>query len=419
VSVEPSTSEEPRGDAVISSHSSRLGQSKHGDALNSKEKPSRGVAALCPGAVSGGTNTLEEPGSIDVSTHSSRLYQTEQGDDGGAFKPKRKRETVQEAKREAVDKKSWDNTAREIEAVTLDDIATPALIAPGAVAVPGIDGPSPSNHFATASLTAHYDIASAPDPIGGTLTKLAFTRPDEHEGLAIALPVSEQDSAVRVHGTEYDPDAKPNVFGSRRVRLCAIGACILVLAIIGGVLGGVLGRKSNNPSVMLVAPTLTPTTLREEQYYTRFANAVGNELVFQAGTPHRLAAEWIINTDPMQLSPQSDHIIQRYLLTLFYYQMSQNGKSPWRSCNPPTESQNDTCVLVSRVDTPEVLQNGTELDIITFYRETNNPVSGNEYYRWLSGAHECLWAGNLCDNSSSIFAIELCKSSYFAKLARI
>jgi hypothetical protein len=73
VSVEPSTSEEPRGDAVISSHSSRLGQSKHGDALNSKEKPSRGVAALCPGAVSGGTNTLEEPGSIDVSTHSSRL----------------------------------------------------------------------------------------------------------------------------------------------------------------------------------------------------------------------------------------------------------------------------------------------------------------------------------------------------------
>jgi hypothetical protein len=212
------------------------------------------------------------------------------------------------------------------------------------------------------------------------------------------------------------------VYSSKEKRqIFVVVACILVLAVIDAILGAVLRNRSR--SVTVPVPTLAPVTAKKEQYYRLFAGAAGNELVFQAGTPHQLAADWIINTDPMHLPPRSDHIIQRYLLTLFYYQMSQNGKSPWKSCNPPTGSQNDTCVFINhlnivftnQVDDPEILQNGAEVDNITFYPETVDLES----YRWLSGEHECLWAGISCDFYNRLRVIELCKSSFFAELAGI
>jgi hypothetical protein len=275
---------------------------------------------------------------------------------------------------------------------------------------------SPALHAGTTTTTADRGVAVAPDVVGGTTTLGAYF-PGETEGLVVAIAVTEDDEdddVLRVFGTEYDPDAKPPLYKNRRVRLCAIVACVMLIAIVGGTLGAVLGNSSK--SVIKSVPTLAPLPAKDVQYYRIFAGAVGNDLVYQPGTPHQMAADWIIYTDPMQLSPQSDHIVQRYLLTLFYYQMSQNGKSPWRSCNPPTGSQNDTCVFLDRVDTVEILKNGTEFDNITFYPETINPESGNGYYRWLSGAHECLWAGNLCDTNNLLRSIELCTSLHYQML---
>jgi hypothetical protein len=60
------------------------------------------------------------------------------------------------------------------------------------------------------------------------------------------------DDVWRVFGTEYDPDAKPPLY--RRVRLCAIVACVMLIAIIGCTLGAVLGNSSK--SVIKSVPPL-------------------------------------------------------------------------------------------------------------------------------------------------------------------
>jgi hypothetical protein len=421
VSVGPNTLEEPTSCVISSSHSnSHFCQTDQVVATSNMDlgppdmKPSRGMTALHTGAVSfGPVSTFEEPTiKPDVmSDHSSYLRQTEEDDGGGAFKPKSSTaKTVQQETRNEVEKKR-PKGARGVEAVK-HHVAKPATTYPGAVAVTGTDGPSPVSRSGTSLSAADYGVADAPDVDRGTTTISPFTGPDENEGLAVALPISEQDGdAVRVHGTEYDPEAKPPLFKSRRGRLYIFGAVVLVLAIVGGVLGGVLGSRSSSPSIVHVAPTLAPSTFRELQYYDRFAAAIGNQGVFQEGTPYQLAAEWITQTDPMQLSVHSNHLIQRFVLTLFYYQMTNNGKQPWRSCYQPTAGQNDTCEFLMRNDNRELLANGTVYDNITYIPETINPDSGNEYYRWLSGAHECLWAGNICDNTTNVLqTINLCKS---------
>jgi hypothetical protein len=40
-------------------------------------------------------------------------------------------------------------------------------------------------------------------------------------------------------------------------------------------------------------------------------------------------------------------LLQRYILALLvYYQTSENGTSPWWSCNPPSEFEDDTCAFL-------------------------------------------------------------------------
>ncbi|CAB9528248.1 leucine Rich Repeat [Seminavis robusta] len=84
----------------------------------------------------------------------------------------------------------------------------------------------------------------------------------------------------------------------------------------------------------------------------------------------KTALQWIVNDDPMQLQPDEGHLIQRFVLSKFYFQTSAKG--PWDYCGQPTKlQQNPLCHYGQHF---------------------------SEYWAsmWLSQDHECLWAGITC-----------------------
>lgn len=274
----------------------------------------------------------------------------------------------------------------------------------------------------TPTTTADHGISVAPPVVPGTTQLQLPQRPlednqafhnDNNKGLAVAVAVTERyddeddDHITRVMGVEYDPDSKPPLFQNRRFRLYAMVGVVLLLAVIAGSLGAVLskGSSSNAP----VAPTLAPTSMAERTYLRLFATAVQNDLVYELDTPHRMAANWIMFHDPLHLASDSDHLIQRYVLALFYLQMSESGQYPWMSCNPPQDfSDTNTSCIFESYQINNVVQNGTSLQEAVYVPETG-------YHRWLSGAHECTWGGVICDGDNSTRAIELSKLIFFCK----
>jgi hypothetical protein len=95
----------------------------------------------------------------------------------------------------------------------------------------------------------------------------------------------------------------------------------------------------------------------------------------------------------LQLDIDSTGILQRYIMVLFYYSTSNNTLSPWRSCGPAVEGEDDSCVLLK------------------FTRQPNDTVHYVEQpgkKRWLSGSHECEWEGILCNGrEETVLGIEL------------
>jgi hypothetical protein len=142
-----------------------------------------------------------------------------------------------------------------------------------------------------------------------------------------------------------------------------------------------------------MAPTGTPTRTAERIFHDRFSQSVGDK-VFIPGSSHDTAAKWMIFDDPMQLGPDAPNLIQRYLMALFYYQTSENGNAPWRSCNPPTGDEDHTCTfnLFTRLVN----------DTITYVSQPN-------VNRWLSDTPECQWEGVLCVGGTQVLGVELCK----------
>jgi hypothetical protein len=122
-----------------------------------------------------------------------------------------------------------------------------------------------------------------------------------------------------------------------------------------------------------------PSGFNENDILSSLAGEVGGA-VFEVGTPHHLAAQWIISPDG--LPADSSRLLQRYIIALFYYQTSENGQSPWRSCNPPNEAEDDTCTFLEFTRLPN--------DDIT-----DEPRPGR--VRWLSSQDECDWEGALSE----------------------
>lgn len=143
--------------------------------------------------------------------------------------------------------------------------------------------------------------------------------------------------------------------------------------------------------------TVAPTTYRESLGIQKQLEIVfGAEKFADETKAHSTALAWLLHDDPMQLPPDAKHLMQRYVLALFYFQTTTRG--PWRSCNPPVIGSNDTreCGL-------QLLKwSWPELEFDT--------VPSN---RWLGKTHECEWAGITCvDDSVQYLILGKCESCF-------
>jgi hypothetical protein len=216
--------------------------------------------------------------------------------------------------------------------------------------------------------------------------------------LAVAIAIDEEEEEEEkfyAYAVEYDPDSKPPLYQNRRCRLYGIvgSVCFVVLVVLLSVTIVVTGKNSSNGLETTLAPTMSPTTERENSYRKYFASVVG-EQIYQPGTPHYSAANWIVNEDPMQMSATDPNLLQRFMMAFLYFHTTDNGKAPWVSCNPPKQGEDDTCVALDF--------KRQEDDSITYV-----PRSGAT--RWLSGQDECNWEGVECAGGSAILGFNLSK----------
>ena len=162
----------------------------------------------------------------------------------------------------------------------------------------------------------------------------------ERENVTAAQIISAEDEAQE-SDNEDNPDHrfstmknKPPIYLNRRFQLYSLAGAIILIAIIVGVIIGIVTREDQ----ALQEPTAAPTILSEPMYRQQFVSAVG-EQVNEAGSPYDRAAKWIMFEDPRRLQPDADNLIQRYQLVLFYFLTTNNGRTRWKSCNPPLENE--------------------------------------------------------------------------------
>ena len=230
----------------------------------------------------------------------------------------------------------------------------------------------------------------------------------------------------------HDKDKnRPAVFKKRQFLILSVFFCFLVCAILGVVAVGIImgqratqqnnnnnnnsgtgprGRSSSSSSSN--APTQSPRSSREKRFRLKFFGAVGNR-VDEIGSPHEKAAYWMIHDDPLALPIDAPNIMQRYTLVLFYYLTG-----PWKSCNPPDQNNNNNndegrfCRFqrLTRIPQRKPSRGDRHDDNNNDDDETEDFQYHEEpSFRWLSGEHECRWAGISCDESQVIRSIELGK----------
>ncbi|VEU35164.1 unnamed protein product [Pseudo-nitzschia multistriata] len=111
------------------------------------------------------------------------------------------------------------------------------------------------------------------------------------------------------------------------------------------------------------------------------------------GSPQMLALKWMIDGDPMQLCPQDKHLIQRYVMAVFYF--STRGDR-WIQCSaPPPEAANDA------ESEAEDEQNANALCTIEV-----DGVDSNSH-AWLTSGTECGWGGVGCNEEGFVVRIEM------------
>jgi len=225
------------------------------------------------------------------------------------------------------------------------------------------------------------------------------TMTTEHE-LAVAIEIydddDDNDKAI-AYGidSEYDPDSRPPFYKNRRFRVYALGlflgcTVLATLLIVIIVFSGEEEKGIDKTS----APSQSPTSSLEDAYLQYFADVLKNERVLEPGTPHYSAARWIMNEDPMKLSPHAPNLFQRFMMAFLWFHTTDNGKTEWRSCNPPREGESNKSVFedlkISKDD--------------SFYYDFSEDTD-----RWLSGEDECSWAGIECAGTPHVLGFRLRK----------
>ncbi|CAB9507476.1 receptor-like protein kinase [Seminavis robusta] len=263
------------------------------------------------------------------------------------------------------------------------NLSDEAAMHPGAyTSVPGTDlqrTTTLSRSLVGATSSAHVeDLTSNINARNqSTADDQATTPTDNNSGLAVATQVEEHVEPTQIarpdnlHGKNGSTSMTPMI-------LVLIGGILIIGIVVGSICGA--GLCSNQEGDV---KTQAPTSIRYsvlEDIQNRIEEAFGPDYFMKTDEPEPTqpkfkALDWIVFEDPLQLSTDANNLLQRFILSLTYFQTSQ--ESDWINCGPSTTAKkDDTCWI--------------PMDV-------SNLASG-----WLTGVHECQWAGIFCDGEKSI-----------------
>ena len=271
-----------------------------------------------------------------------------------------------------------------------------------------------------------YEQGTSPHKYNGNKNNL-----DVELAIAKAVPCDDDGGDERPNGIKKldikqvavatpAPNDDQNISFCRRYAIVIGGCCVFGIALItllivllssskGECDDGASLCQAIDPQLSVTsAPTASPTDQTQEIIVVAYLETELSAKVFFEGSPYSMARDWILHDDFPQLDVDMDRdskrLKQRYALAVFYFssiQNGQNGFTPWRSCNPPSLSfnntgteNNDTCTyLVPDHRSPD----GSSL----IYNEIPGRI------RWLSSSHECEWQGMDCTSTKEVLKIDV------------
>ena len=219
---------------------------------------------------------------------------------------------------------------------------------------------------------------------------------DQVGRLAVAVAITEDDEGVFIPAAiQYDPDAKPSIVRNRRFRLYSLLACTVLLVAVISLAVLLTQRNKEAPQDAGMDSPVGDEAITEgsdrpdaKGIIEQLERIVGKEVLADAEGPHFRAKEWLLNEDPMQLTRQDVNLVQRYLLAVVYFKLHEEGD--WLSCNAPSEEEPDDFCLYQ--------------NLVSIFPTEYQSVP---WFRWLSGEHECYWAGLVCDDLLNIRSINM------------
>ncbi len=236
------------------------------------------------------------------------------------------------------------------------------------------------------------------------------------DGLAVAMAVDAGAEDDYVYAAiEYDPDAKPPLHRNRRFRVYTCLAIVLVIAAVAvTVIYVTKGAKGvdeqytdiNVNTLPTFEPTPSPLTNREQSGIIEQieAGVLQRGAVFANMTiddPRRMALEWILHYDQMQLNSDDVNLYQRYVLALLAFSLDSLA---WYYCGNHR--------MVNANETVDFVQEDCDVLASTGLLESHKV--------WLSSADECEWYGAKCSGNDGVLrGLELSKYNYFIRTTDI
>ena len=264
---------------------------------------------------------------------------------------------------------------------TDDRGAPPISLVPGAYAVSGIGSGADKSATMEAEnllwdlMNHHVGAADDNDTTDYAMPEIPVAQEpgDNHDGLVTAHPVmTEHDDEGPAQFALPADNSTTTKRGLKKKHLWFIGffvVSLVTVSVVGGVCGtGYCNDDTDTNDMPSVAPTSSRYMLIQD--FQQEIEAVLGADYFEEAHPlfalRDQALHWIVNSDPLQLDVEATNLLQRFILTVFQYQTSQEKE--WAACHPQ-EGGIDTCYHA-----------GTDQIAI----------------RWLSQTHECQWAGIRC-----------------------
>lgn len=221
------------------------------------------------------------------------------------------------------------------------------------------------------------------------------------EELAVAMAIHDdeeyqfgKDDKI-IYAIAYDPDSQPPIFKNRRFQMYGV-LLLIVFIIVGAGTGASISSLNTKQFQLEDVITDAPSVfvpLREKLMLEFLAKHVRTEKVYEDNSPHRLAAQWMLYEDPLALQDLNDDFLQRYIMAFLWYDSTNNGESPWRSCNPSFAQEDDDCTFLKWERLPN--------DEVCFEEVPKQK-------RWMSGADTCQWQGVECAKGTQVLGVDLC-----------